>query len=302
MHHRRSFLRWSLVAGGTLPCLKIGDSDTLWAADNQLLPQLLSTDAKRPAAQAIQLPEPLLNDEMNGTQQRQALENVAEGKHTWQALTRKAVVAPFVLKTEMEAAGADASVRKINLWFVAYGDLATIKKDSFLTEQFQSTSTDDDEATARVLTKEELEKRKIPAERLTDSFRFVAADVTLMQRVRVEVTTCTELTETAQSVVAATQVAEEFASDPERPNQWTPLVRDASGKLTKGTPQPYSEMASYVKATQLKDIGGALLVEYHLAFIEPRGWFNGSNLLRSKIPIVAQNIVRQVRRGLTKKN
>lgn len=302
MNQRRVFLRWTVATATTVSWMPRVWCDTVEASENRVLQQLLADGVKLPGASSMKLPAPLLDDAMSAAEQRKAVEEVAEGKQTWQALSRKAVVAPFILKSEMEAAGPDASVRRINLWFVAYGDLATIKNDSFLTEQFQSTSTDDDEAMAHVLGKEELEKRKIPAHRLVDRFRYVAADVTLMQRVRIQVTTCTELTETPQSVIAASQVADEFRADPDRPNQWIPLVRDANGKLTNGTPQPYAEMASYVKATPLKDVKGALLVEYHLAFVEPRGWFNGSNLLRSKIPIVAQNIVRQVRRALTKKS
>jgi hypothetical protein len=37
-----------------------------------------------------------------------------------------------------------------------------------------------------------------------------------------------------------------------------------------------------------------------VTFIEPREWFHGTNLLRSKLPIVAQDIVRKFRRNLAK--
>ena len=41
-----------------------------------------------------------------------------------------------------------------------------------------------------------------------------------------------------------------------------------------------------------------MFIEYHVAFIEPEGWFHGTNLLRSKLPIVAQEMVRKFRRNL----
>ena len=43
---------------------------------------------------------------------------------------------------------------------------------------------------------------------------------------------------------------------------------------------------------------GAVLVEYHLVFEEPQGWFGGSNLLRSKLPLVCQDGVRKFRRRM----
>jgi hypothetical protein len=53
-----------------------------------------------------------------------------------------------------------------------------------------------------------------------------------------------------------------------------------------------------VKATRLAAPAGALFVEYHVVFLEPQGWFRGTNLLRSKLPIVAQDLVRKFRRRM----
>jgi hypothetical protein len=43
---------------------------------------------------------------------------------------------------------------------------------------------------------------------------------------------------------------------------------------------------------------GAILIEYHVAYAEPHGWFKGANLLQSKLPILAQTVVRKLRRNL----
>jgi hypothetical protein len=55
-----------------------------------------------------------------------------------------------------------------------------------------------------------------------------------------------------------------------------------------------------VKVTRLVEPAGALFVEYHLVFVEPRAWFGGANLLRSKVPILAQSEVRAFRRELAR--
>ena len=63
-------------------------------------------------------------------------------------------------------------------------------------------------------------------------------------------------------------------------------------------PQPYAGLGSYVKATRLAEPAGAVFIEYHVVFAEPQGWFHGANLLRSKLPIVAQDMVRKFRRKM----
>jgi hypothetical protein len=56
-----------------------------------------------------------------------------------------------------------------------------------------------------------------------------------------------------------------------------------------------------VKITRLAEPAGSLFVEYHVAFAEPQGWFQGANLLRSKLPIAAQDSVRKFRRTLAER-
>jgi hypothetical protein len=78
------------------------------------------------------------------------------------------------------------------------------------------------------------------------------------------------------------------------------VTRDDAGRRHFGEAQPYSGFGGYAKATRLIDPPGAIFIEYHAAFAEPQDWFSGTNLLRSKLPILAQMIVRQLRRGLEK--
>ena len=72
---------------------------------------------------------------------------------------------------------------------------------------------------------------------------------------------------------------ERFVRDPEFPNAWRPITRDESGRRRLGEPRPYTGFGGYAKATRLLEPAGAFFVEYHAAFAEPSGWFNGTNLL-----------------------
>jgi len=278
----------SLAAGG------------VQAGENATLDKLLKPGVQVAADVVVPLPTPTLADGLSAMEQRKAIEAVAGSRHTWEALTRKSVVAPFVVKSTFDDPKLKTG-RRVDLWFVAYGDLQRLKADDFLTNQFGSMDAEDHTAVARKWTNEQLAARKLPTFQATGDPEFVYVDVTLLQKVRIQATTSTVVTETGESVLAASTLSSAFARDREAPNQWIPLQRDDAGKLQPGDPQAFDGLGSYIKATQLKEPAGALLIEYHVVFQEPAGWFNGSNLLRSKIPIVAQNIVRQVRRELSQR-
>ncbi len=80
------------------------------------------------------------------------------------------------------------------------------------------------------------------------------------------------------------------------------MKRDELGKPQVGQPQPYSGAGFYAKVTRLKEPEGALFVEYHQVFQEPKAWFGGANLLRSKLPLLAQDSVRDFRRKVMTKS
>ena len=83
-------------------------------------------------------------------------------------------------------------------------------------------------------------------------------------------------------------------------NGWKPLAPAAGGKA-EGQAQPYAGGISYAKISRVAFMPGALLIEIHMAFVEPDGWFQGAPILRSKFSIVAQDQIRTLRRELAQK-
>jgi hypothetical protein len=69
-----------------------------------------------------------------------------------------------------------------------------------------------------------------------------------------------------------------------------------NGQPLLGSPTTYVSAGGYLKATKLAQPNGALLVEYHLVYDEPAGWFDGKNLLRPKLNTKAEDDVRLFRR------
>jgi hypothetical protein len=98
-----------------------------------------------------------------------------------------------------------------------------------------------------------------------------------------------------ESVLVAAEVDPRFLGDPEFPNQWQPIV-GKGGARKFGQANPWSGAGFYMKITKLAEPAGAVLVEQHVIFVEPTGWFDGANLLRSKLPVVVQTSVRTLRR------
>lgn len=273
------------------------------AAGNSILDELISTGLSLSPRETVTLPQPILADGLSAAAQRQAIEDAARGKHTWETLTRRAVVAPFLLKiTGGEGAKPEVG-RRVDLSFVAYGNLDYLGSDEFLSGQFLALAEDDAPGNnrARLLSDNELAERQLPPPKAADDPRWLAAQFTVLDRVQVRGTTRSIRTRTSDSLVVASMLDPRFERHADHPNAWRALLRDSSGREHWEAWQTYSGLGSYVKVTQLVEPKGALFIEYHVAFAEPQGWFRGANLLRSKLPIVAQDAVRKFRRHLEKR-
>ncbi len=130
--------------------------------------------------------------------------------------------------------------------------------------------------------------------------RYLLVEMNLLDRVWIRATTRNVRTASADSVTVASVLEAKLADDPELGDVWRSIERDASGRRKLGPAHAYSGLGSYIKATRLAEPAGAVWIEYHIGFAEPPDWFHGANLLRSKLPIVAQDGVRRFRRNLEK--
>src|SRR5581483_2351319 len=91
-------------------------------------------------------------------------------------------------------------------------------------------------------------------------------------------------TTTPSSGVICTLLDNRFAEDKTYPNRWRSISRAPGGEMKLGPFHPYSGMGGYTKVTKLSEPASALFVEFHATISEPYGWFDGANLLGSKLP------------------
>jgi hypothetical protein len=246
----------------------------------------------------IRLPLPTLPGGLGNEAQWQALSKITDENHPLAALERKAVVAPFVLRIKDEPPAGAVRPRRVDFWFVAYGNFDRLSDEDFLNQVVDLAAKPEggeSAGEAGALGDDQLSSRNISPE--TDK-RYVATNFTLFDRVKVSGVMQAMLSRAGDSIVVAAVLDPRFDKDPKYPNAWRSMSRDAEGRLTVGQPQAYTGAAWYCKATRLAQPEGAVFIEYHVVFDEPEGWFNGANLLRSKLPLIAQDSVRKFRREI----
>lgn len=285
-----------MLLAAALPTADEAPSPPAATHQNPIWAELFERGVAFGDGQAVRLAAATLPDRLDARAQQQAISKITDENHPLSALERKAVVAPFVLRIKDEPPAGAQRPRRVDFWFVAYGDVDRLSDEEFLNEvanlevKSQGSQSPDD---VGVLSDDRLRLRNIAPE---PDKRYVAVSFTLFDRVKGTLVMQSMLTRTSDSVVVAAALDPRFDRDAEFPNSWRSIHRDEAGRLTVDKPRPYAGVGWYCKATQLAQPAGAVFIEYHLVFDEPQGWFNGANLLRSKLPLLVQDGIRKFRR------
>jgi len=249
----------------------------------------------------VKLPLPLIVEGADAQTLRARLAGLPDRTVPVDELLRKSVVAPVVFGfRDVAAADTHLPVRGLDVYFVAYGQLEPVQGEKLLRETLAAVQK---EAKIQQLSAADLARRKIelapPGDKLS-GYRYWFAEFALLDRVQLSATAQTFVSHTERSVVAASVVDARFADDEQYPNRWRPLKLDpVTGKAEPGEPRVYDGCASYLRVTRLSEPADALFVEYHIVFVEPKAWFGGANVLRSKLPVLIQSQARNFRRQIS---
>ena len=251
----------------------------------------------------VRLPAPILRDGQSADEQKAALVSVVGSAAAVGDLLRDSVTAPIKMKTgKIEASGA--SLATVDLWFSVRGEIDQIDPAKAAEEAKTSKAVEagNMKFETRPISAEELAARKLEAvAKGGPAFEsYSHSEGLLLDRVFMESTARLFATRSAGSLVIASRTAPAFDDDPEFPNRWRKIETKA-GKQVQGPFQAYPGGLSYLKISRLDALPGMLLVEAHMVFAEPDAWFNRAAILRSKISLVAQDQIRDLRRDLAKK-
>jgi hypothetical protein len=244
----------------------------------------------------VHLPAPLVKDGQEADAQQAALLEVAGSEQALNGLLRDSVTSPFVLKAH-DVKADDGTVRSVNLWFVVRGDLEGIDPMGFAVRASgRAVGAGNMEFQDRMLTADELNPRGRSSLTVRELSRwFVHVDGRLLDRIEVAATSEVVASRTSESIVIASRTDRAFDAPGAFANRWKELRQGDAG-----TDRVYGGGISYARIGRLKRPEGALLVEVHAAFIEPRAWFQGAPILRSKFAPIAQDQIRRLRRELRK--
>ncbi len=273
------------------------------AAENPVFKQLREKGVTVSDGTALRLPPPIMADGLDAAGQRAAMEEVADVRSSPAELVRKSFFAPVVVKvrTLRPAKDEGPAVRSIDLWFVAHGDWGVLNSKDFLESALKTNEEGKSQVVLKsgVLTDKELAARKLTAT-VKDGYeeRFVYSTIALFDRVQLSATRFAVMTKGKETILAAGRLDPRFAKDPDYPNQWRPLLRNALANIKPGPVHPFTHAGGYAKITRLRTPAGAVFVECHVVYEEDYGWFDGANLVKQKVPVMVQEKVRTFRRKL----
>jgi hypothetical protein len=272
------------------------------ALENPVYKQLLAEGIKMSDGKSYKLRPPIMANGLDAADQLAAIAKVAGARYPLKDVLKNDYYAPVVTKVRdaKRPEGEDPAIRIIDVWFVAQGDWDTLVSKDFL-ESTTATEKGKSDIVQKsgALTEQETQKRNLTA-RTTADFeqRFLYSTFWLFDRVQVSATRSSTLIRQKEMILAAGRIDPRFNKDPDYPNQWRPLLRDAQANIKPGSAHPFTRVGGYAKITRLKDPATAAFIEFHLIYEEPYAWFDGVNLVKQKIPAMVQEKVRTFRRKL----
>jgi hypothetical protein len=271
-------------------------------SQNSAFTQVL-TKGVEAGGQIITLPPPRLVDGLTAEEERGALREVAESDRAVDEMLRDSVTAPYIIKVHDQKASG-AAIRMADVWFVVYAPLEQIdpvrevaradqKKVEVANMSFET----------RMLKADEIRAAGIkPADPAAGQVEWHAhVHARLLDRIEFDVTNHGAVSQSPDSIVIASRTDPSFDKAESDANCWKSVAATGGANAPNPAKQPYSGGISYAKISRCALKPGALIVEIHVAFVEPDGWFQGAPILRSKFGVIAQDQIRTLRRELAKK-
>lgn len=278
----------ALIFTGCLSLFPVSET----AGNRDVIPDGIQVSGK-----TVALLPPTLDGTLDAEDQISELQRLV-GKTKWRSFSRNSVVAPVKIKLEYLRGGDDERVgHSIHVAFIVHADFASLSDHKVVTELMDAEDESDDaKPSGRKLTPDEL--KPIGITDLDNSTSYAVIDVPLLKKIRLAgVMRAQQKTNNDQLVIG-------FQLDPKFQNENANLrnvwskIDEANGEDQKTT---YDGLGGYLAITRLHEPENASLVEARILMHEPQTWFSGSNFLRSKLPLLLQEIARNFRRRVKEK-
>lgn len=281
-------------------CLCFANSDTvLHAQSPSLLTQVAGVGIDIPQLGKTPVAMPSLQGSQTETDRTAALKSIAGGAG-WKRFSRNSVVAPVSIDMDyLKDASGTRLGHSVHFAFVVHASLETLKdkdlmKQMFGEEQSEAQKPDEEakEMESQEVTDADLAKLEITPD---DQTSFASVGFPLLDKVQLRGVLQLQQAVENDTIVLTMAVDPRFQDR----NAWSPL---SDGQRPTDW-RPYQGAAGYLSVTRLnesdgKGLSAACLLESRFVIYEPVDWFSGSNLLRSKLPLMLQESARSLRRKL----
>ncbi|GAB5514711.1 hypothetical protein [Rhodopirellula baltica] len=299
---RSRFFAWALASTLVVHAASVDAAD-----DNALFNQMRSGGIALTDDVTSQIPslafvdasgEPVVPSEV-----KKQLEKLARAGGI-QRFIRDSVVAPIAIDMDsISNAEGQRIGHLLDVTFVVHAPIDLVEDSdtlqSLLGVNNQEAETDEAGAANKVTT-EELSRLGIAVDSESESFGRVSFP--LLDRVLINGVIHAETKRRIEGT-ADDYVTVAWQLDPRFENSWSPIERNDLGEEVTGDAKTYRGLGGLITATRLPvDIAGsdsdATIVQAKLVVHEPVDWFGGRNQLRSKLPLIIQDRVRDLRRKL----
>jgi hypothetical protein len=267
-----------------------------YADTPSLLLHLTTVGTEIPGVGPTPIKSPALVDEQDAATRAKALASIAGGAG-WKRFSRKSVVAPVSIDLEyLKDTRGNRVGHLVHLAFVVHASLETLQDKDLMKQMFgqEKAELDDETTDSKEVTDQELSRLGINK---GDNTSFVMVEIPLLEKVLARGVLQAQQS-TARDILTIAIEADPRFSDR---NAWARIVGEKNA--TDGDWHPYQGAAGYLSISRLsetdgKGLGSACLIESRFVIHEPKQWFSGSNLLRSKLPLMLQESARSLRRKL----
>jgi hypothetical protein len=265
--------------------------------DQNALFRAAVADGLTVGGKTVRLSEPTFTDGQSAAAQRKAFVAIAGSERAADGMLRDSVTAPHILRLH-DTAAEGQTIRAGDASFVVRAELDRIDPaEAFAKPTSAPVEAGNMRFDGRVLSASDLEKTNAKASGKNEWYSHTRGR--LLDRIAVESTSRVVVSRSSESIIVAARTDPRFDHNGHWPNQWSTIKVKGSEDVA-GPAQPYAGGVGYVKITKLKGNRDALIVETHFAFAEPKDWFGGGPILRSKLGIITEDQIRRLRRELAK--
>lgn len=254
-------------------------------------------------------------DPRSPSEERSAAQERLAGAHGWKRFSRNSVVAPVKIELAYLKNESDQRIgHRVHVAYVVHAGLDTLRDADLMGDLFGKPSdgdSDHDDETARESSEgeesflsEELDPKELAALQIEpeEGVSYGWLEFLLLKKVDLQGVIRSQRWEEENFVAISWELDDRFSDqNPAHEtyrNEWIRRDRGPNGELMLSDPKPYSGVAGYLVISTIAGLGNASLIEAEVVLHEPEGWFNGSSLLRSKLPLILQESARRFRRGL----